>query len=153
MNYRLHRGWGEIVIADIMEHIEQAGIHSVLHHLGVLISKRNSSRKRQATKPVVCAQNSGKRLMEHSVCRQGRDSSPQEANPRLALPDPTNEQRQSVSLGPNSPLRVAGRANLRFIYEGKILQKHYSSQAVFHFIRIPGCRRHPGAEMRSTGRG
>ncbi len=146
---------GEIsVIGAIMQHIEQAGIHSgdsacvvPAFSLSAKVQRAiASATKAMAGELQVCG------LMNVQFAVKGEEVYVLEVNPRASRTVPFVSKAIGIPLAKLAAKVMTGKSlrELGFIHE--IVPTHYSvKEAVFPFIRFPGIDITLGPEMKSTG--
>ena len=144
----------EVVIGGIMEHIEEAGVHSgdsacVLPPFA-LSEKIQSSLEQQTTEMALALKVRG--LMNVQFAVKGRDIYVLEVNPRASRTVPF------VSKATTRPLAKIGARVMAGMFlsdqgiHGMIRPDYFSvKEAVFPFIKFPGVDPLLGPEMKSTG--
>ncbi len=143
----------EVVIAGVMEHIEEAGIHSgdsacVLppHSLSAEIIQtiKNQTRVLALELQVVG-------LMNVQFAVQGKKVHVLEVNPRASRTVPFVSKATGVPWARVASQVMVGRS-LRELGVKEVLPRHVSvKEAVFPFAKFPGVDTVLGPEMRSTG--
>jgi carbamoylphosphate synthase large subunit/REP element-mobilizing transposase RayT len=146
---------GEItVIGGIMEHIEQAGIHSgdsacVIPTFS--LSKKVLAQISSATKAMARELNV-RGLMNVQFAVKGRDVYVLEVNPRASRTVPFVSKAIGVPLAKLAAKVMAGRTLRELGFTSEIVPKHFSvKEAVFPFLRYQGMDISLGPEMKSTG--
>ncbi len=145
---------GEVLIGGLMEHIEQAGVHSgdsacSLPPYG--LSQRVQDAMREQTRRLARALNVVG-LMNVQYAIQGEDIYILEVNPRASRTVPFVSKATGISLA-----RVAARcmAGTTLAEQGETVERiprYYSvKEAVFPFVKFPGVDPLLGPEMKSTG--
>jgi carbamoyl-phosphate synthase large subunit len=142
------------VIGGVMEHIEQAGIHS--GDSACVIPTFSLSRKtlesiKRAT--VSMARELGVRgLMNVQFAVKDEEVYVLEANPRASRTVPFVSKAIGRPLAKIAARIMAGQTLKELNFTKEILPNHYSvKEAVFPFIKFPGVDITLGPEMRSTG--
>ncbi|GAB4381289.1 MAG: carbamoyl-phosphate synthase large subunit [Elainellaceae cyanobacterium] len=145
---------GEVVIGGIMEHIEQAGIHSgdsacsiptiSLPEVALTTIRSWTTKLAQALKVVG--------LMNIQYAVQGEQVYILEANPRASRTVPFVSKAIGVPLA-KMAVRVMAGASLESLgFTQEIIPKHVAvKEAVLPFSKFPGTDIILGPEMRSTG--
>src|SRR6267378_4323171 len=146
---------GEItVIGGIMEHIEQAGIHSgdsACVIPTVSLSKTVLAQISSATKAMARELNV-RGLMNVQFAVKGRSVYVLEVNPRASRTVPFVSKAIGVPLAKLAAKVMAGRTLRELGFTSEILPKHFSvKEAVFPFLRYQGMDISLGPEMKSTG--
>ena len=143
----------EVYIAGIMEHIEEAGIHSgdsacalPPHSLppDVTADIENQTRELANALRVVG-------LMNLQFAVQGRDVYILEVNPRASRTVPFVAKATGTPIAKIAARVMAGEALNRFPVYGPIPPHTAVKEAVFPFARFPGVDTLLGPEMKSTG--
>ncbi|HLB33948.1 MAG TPA: carbamoyl-phosphate synthase large subunit, partial [Chthoniobacterales bacterium] len=144
----------QCVIGGIMEHIEEAGIHSgdsacVLPSFS--LSPKVLHQIRIATKAMAMELHV-RGLMNVQFAVKDEEVYILEVNPRASRTVPFVSKATGVPLAKLAAKIMAGRtlADLQFTQE--VIPKHFSvKEAVFPFVKFPGTDIVLGPEMRSTG--
>ncbi len=146
---------GEIsVIGAIMEHIEQAGIHSgdsacVIPSFTLsknVIEEITRATKAMARELKVCG------LMNVQFAVKGDDVYVLEVNPRASRTVPFVSKAIGVPLAKLAAKVMAGKTLTELGFTEEIIPKHFSvKEAVFPFLRYQGTDIALGPEMKSTG--
>jgi carbamoylphosphate synthase large subunit/REP element-mobilizing transposase RayT len=146
---------GEItVIGGIMEHIEQAGIHSgdsacVIPTFS--LSKKVLAQISSATKAMARELNV-RGLMNVQFAVKGTDVYVLEVNPRASRTVPFVSKAIGVPLAKLAAKVMTGKTLRELGFTSKIAPKHFSvKEAVFPFLRYQGMDISLGPEMKSTG--
>jgi carbamoylphosphate synthase large subunit/REP element-mobilizing transposase RayT len=146
---------GEItVIGAIMEHIEQAGIHSgdsacVIPTFS--LSKKVLDEISAATKAMARELNV-RGLMNVQFAVKGKDVYVLEVNPRASRTVPFVSKAIGVPLAKLAAKVMAGKTLRELGFTAEIVPKHFSvKEAVFPFLRYQGIDIALGPEMKSTG--
>jgi carbamoylphosphate synthase large subunit/REP element-mobilizing transposase RayT len=146
---------GEIsVIGAIMEHIEQAGIHSgdsacVIPTFS--LSKEVLEQIRTATK-AMAKELQVRGLMNVQFAVKGDEVYVLEVNPRASRTVPFVSKAIGVPLAKLAAKVMTGRTLRELGFTGEIIPKHFSvKEAVFPFLRYQGTDIALGPEMKSTG--
>ncbi|GAB2294279.1 hypothetical protein Dimus_028492 [Dionaea muscipula] len=147
--------YGNVVIGGIMEHIEQAGVHSGDSACSLptktvpasCLETIRSWTKRLAQTLNVCG------LMN---CQYAITSSGEvfliEANPRASRTVPFVSKAIGHPLAKYASLVMSGKSTADLGFTEEIIPKHVSvKEAVLPFEKFPGCDVVLGPEMRSTG--
>src|SRR4029453_9861278 len=148
---------GEIaVIGAIMEHIEEAGIHSGDSACVIpTFSLSRSIRDEIASATKAMAKELEVRgLMNVQFAVKDEKLYVLEVNPRASRTVPFVSKAIGVPLAKIAARIMAGQTLKELDFTREILPKHYSvKEAVFPFIKFPGVDITLGPEMRSTGEG
>jgi len=142
------------VIGAIMEHIEEAGIHS--GDSACVIPTFSLSRKvldeiSSATKAMACELNV-RGLMNVQFAVKGEDVYVLEVNPRASRTVPFVSKAIGVPLAKLAAKIMAGKKLRQLGFTKEIVPKHFSvKEAVFPFLRYQGMDISLGPEMKSTG--
>jgi carbamoyl-phosphate synthase large subunit len=143
-----------IVIGGIMEHIEQAGIHSgdsacVIPPFSLSETVRETIVR--ATKDMARELNV-RGLMNVQFAVKQEEVYVLEVNPRASRTVPFVSKAIGVPLAKLAAKVMAGRTLKDLEFTEEIIPPHYSvKEAVFPFIRFPGIDIVLGPEMKSTG--
>ena len=144
----------ECVIGGIMEHIEEAGIHSgdsacVLPT--VSLSPKVLETIRHATK-AMALELDVRGLMNVQYAVKDEEVFVLEVNPRASRTSPFVSKAIGVPLAKLAAKIMAGKSLKDLGFTEEVIPKHYSvKEAVFPFIKFPGIDITLGPEMRSTG--
>jgi carbamoyl-phosphate synthase large subunit len=144
----------ECVIGGIMEHIEEAGIHSgdsacVLP--SVSLSAKVLENIRSATKAMALKLDV-RGLMNVQYAVKDEEVYVLEVNPRASRTSPFVSKAIGVPLAKMAAKIMAGKTLKELGFTEEVIPKHYSvKEAVFPFIKFPGIDITLGPEMRSTG--
>ena len=146
---------GEIsVIGAIMEHIEEAGIHSGDSACVVptfSLSKKVLAEISSATKAMARELNV-RGLMNVQFAVKGEDVYVLEVNPRASRTVPFVSKAIGVSLAKLAAKVMVGQTLRELGFTEEKIPKHYSvKEAVFPFLRYQGVDISLGPEMKSTG--
>jgi carbamoyl-phosphate synthase large subunit len=142
------------VIGAIMEHIEEAGIHSgdsacVIPTFS--LSKKTLEEISSATKAMARELNV-RGLMNVQFAVKGDDVYVLEVNPRASRTVPFVSKAIGVPLAKLAAKVMAGKTLRELGFTKEILPKHFSvKEAVFPFLRYQGTDIALGPEMKSTG--
>src|SRR5213082_2489518 len=142
------------VIGAIMEHIEEAGIHS--GDSACVIPTFSLSRKvldeiSSATKAMARELNV-RGLMNVQFAVKGEDVYVLEVNPRASRTVPFVSKAIGVPLAKLAAKIMAGQSLRELGFTNEIVPKHFSvKEAVFPFLRYQGMDISLGPEMKSTG--
>jgi carbamoyl-phosphate synthase large subunit len=144
----------QVIIGGIMEHIEQAGVHSgdsacslPPHSLSVKLQDELRSQ-------TVAMANSLKvvGLMNVQFAIQGETVYVLEVNPRASRTVPFVSKATGVSLAKIAARCMAGQSLAEQGFTKEVIPPYYSvKEAVFPFIKFPGVDTILGPEMKSTG--
>jgi carbamoyl-phosphate synthase large subunit len=145
---------GRVVIGGIMEHIEQAGIHSgdsACSLPAVFLSPAILDQIRLWTVKLAKALNViGLMNVQYAV--KGDDVYILEANPRASRTVPFVSKAIGVPLAKMAARIMSGKSLEELGYTEEIIPKHISvKEAVLPFDKFPGTDTILGPEMRSTG--
>ena len=144
----------ECVIGGIMEHIEEAGIHSgdsacVLP--SVSLSPKVLETIRHATK-AMALELDVRGLMNVQYAVKDEEVYVLEVNPRASRTSPFVSKAIGVPLAKLAAKIMAGKTLRELGFTEEVIPKHFSvKEAVFPFIKFPGIDITLGPEMRSTG--
>ncbi|PYM09814.1 MAG: carbamoyl phosphate synthase large subunit [Verrucomicrobia bacterium] len=142
------------VIGAIMEHIEQAGIHSgdsacvipTFSLTKTVLAEISSATKAMARELNV------RGLMNVQFAVKGRDVYVLEVNPRASRTVPFVSKAIGVPLAKLAAKVMAGKTLRELGFTKEIVPKHFSvKEAVFPFLRYQGQDISLGPEMKSTG--
>jgi carbamoyl-phosphate synthase large subunit len=146
---------GEIaVIGAVMQHIEEAGIHSgdsacVIPAFSLsakVISTIEAATQAMAKELAVCG------LMNVQFAVKDDEVYVLEVNPRASRTVPFVSKAIGVPLAKLAAKVMAGKSLRELGFTSKIVPQHFSvKEAVFPFIRFPGIDIMLGPEMKSTG--
>ncbi len=142
------------VIGAIMEHIEEAGIHSgdsacVIPPFS--LSAEMQDRIRDAAKKLAKALNV-RGLMNMQLAVKGDDLYVIEVNPRASRTAPFVSKAIGVPLPKLAAKIMAGKTLKELGFTAEVIPPHYSvKEAVFPFSKFPGVDIILGPEMKSTG--
>ena len=145
---------GKVVIGGIMEHIEQAGVHSgdsacsipyvALSHKTLDIIRKSTVKLAQSLKVVG--------LMNVQYAVKGETVYILEANPRASRTVPFVSKAIGVPLAKMASLVMAGKTLEELGFTEETIPKHMAvKEAVLPFEKFPGTDTLLGPEMRSTG--
>jgi carbamoyl-phosphate synthase large subunit len=143
-----------VVIGAIMEHIEQAGIHSgdsacVIPPFS--LSEKVKAEIADATKKMARELNVIG-LMNVQFAVQNENVYVLEVNPRASRTAPFVSKAIGVALPKLAAKIMAGKTLVELGFTEEIVPKHYSvKEAVFPFTKFPGVDIVLGPEMKSTG--
>ncbi|PYK98811.1 MAG: carbamoyl-phosphate synthase large subunit [Verrucomicrobia bacterium] len=142
------------VVGAIMEHIEQAGIHSgdsacvipTFSLTKTVLAEISSATKAMARQLSVCG------LMNVQFAVKGKDVYVLEVNPRASRTVPFVSKAIGVPLAKLAAKVMAGKTLRELGFTKEIVPKHFSvKEAVFPFLRYQGRDISLGPEMKSTG--
>ncbi len=143
-----------VVIGGVMEHIEQAGIHSgdsacVIPSFSLsasAVEKIKSATRAMAVELKVCG------LMNVQFAVKDDEVYVIEVNPRASRTVPFVSKAIGVPLAKIAAKVMAGKSLEELGFVEEIIPPHYSvKEAVFPFIKFPGTDISLGPEMKSTG--
>ena len=143
-----------IVLGAIMEHIEQAGIHS--GDSACVIPPFSLSEAVQATiteaTKALARELKVSGLMNVQFAVKGETVYVLEVNPRASRTTPFVSKAIGVPLAKLAAKVMAGRKLADLGFTKEIIPEHFSvKEAVFPFVRFPGVDITLGPEMKSTG--
>jgi carbamoyl-phosphate synthase large subunit len=142
------------VIGGIMEHIEEAGIHSgdsACVIPTVSLSPKVLETIRSATK-AMALELDVRGLMNVQFAVKDEEVYVLEVNPRASRTSPFVSKAIGVPLAKLAAKIMAGRSLADLGFTEEVLPKHFCvKEAVFPFIKFPGIDITLGPEMRSTG--
>ena len=144
----------DVLIGGIMEHIEQAGVHSGDSACSIppysLSAQIQDEIRRQIRLMALELGVIG--LMNAQIAVRGDDIYVLEVNPRASRTVPFVSKATSVPLAGIAAKVMAGKTLKEQGYTKEIIPNFYSiKEAVFPFIKFPGVDPILGPEMRSTG--
>ncbi len=146
---------GEIsVIGAIMEHIEQAGIHSGDSACVIPPFSLSESVKETITTATkaMAKELKVRGLMNVQFAVKGDQVYVLEVNPRASRTVPFVSKAIGVPLAKLAAQVMAGKTLTELGFTQEVVPEHYSvKEAVFPFVRFPGIDITLGPEMRSTG--
>jgi carbamoyl-phosphate synthase large subunit len=143
-----------VVIGGVMEHIEEAGVHSGDSACSLppyslppdVVEEIVESTRRMALELGV------RGLMNVQYAVKGKDVYVLEVNPRASRTVPFVSKAIGVPLAKLAALVMAGRSLDELGFTAEIWPKHFSvKEAVFPFVKFPGVDTVLGPEMKSTG--
>ena len=144
----------EVVIGGIMEHIEEAGVHSGDSACSLppfSLSEEIKADLRDQTKRMALALNVVG-LMNVQFAIKGSDIYVLEVNPRASRTVPFVSKATSRPLAKVAALCMAGKSLAEQGIKGEIVPSYYSvKEAVFPFVKFPGVDTLLSPEMKSTG--
>ncbi len=144
----------QVIIGGIMEHIEQAGVHSGDSACSLppysLSSKLQDELRRQTVAMAKSLNVVG--LMNVQFAIQGETVFVLEVNPRASRTVPFVSKATGVPLAKIAARCMAGQSLAQQGVTKEIIPPYYSvKEAVFPFIKFPGVDTILGPEMKSTG--
>ncbi|GGZ99493.1 carbamoyl-phosphate synthase large chain [Arenicella chitinivorans] len=144
----------QVVIGGIMEHIEQAGVHSGDSACSLppfsLTEAIKADLREQTAKMALALNVVG--LMNVQFAIKGEDIFVLEVNPRASRTVPFVSKATSRPLAKVAALCMAGKSLAEQGIQGEIIPEYYSvKEAVFPFVKFPGVDTLLGPEMKSTG--
>lgn len=143
-----------VVIGGIMEHIEEAGVHSGDSACSLppfSLSEDIKAQLREQTRQMALALNVIG-LMNVQFAIKGNDIYVLEVNPRASRTVPFVSKATSRPLAKVAALCMAGKSLAEQGIETEIIPPYYSvKEAVFPFVKFPGVDTLLGPEMKSTG--
>mgnify|MGYP001340700001 CR=1 FL=1 len=143
-----------VVIGGVMEHIEQAGVHSGDSACSLppyslapsVVEELRRQTRLMAAKLNVCG------LMNVQFAIQGEKVYVLEVNPRASRTVPFVSKACGLPLAKIAARCMAGRSLVDQGVSGEVVPPYYSvKEAVFPFIKFPGVDTILGPEMKSTG--
>ncbi len=144
----------EVLIGGIMEHIEEAGVHSGDSACSLppySLSAEMQDELRHQTKAMAKALNVVG-LMNVQFAIQGETVYVLEVNPRASRTVPFVSKATGVPLAKIAARCMAGQTLAQQGMSGEVIPPYYSvKEAVFPFIKFPGVDIILGPEMKSTG--
>ncbi|PYV21211.1 MAG: carbamoyl phosphate synthase large subunit, partial [Acidobacteria bacterium] len=144
----------DVVVAGIMEHIEEAGIHSGDSSC-VLPSVHISERLRQVLRDYTVRLAKELRvvgLMNVQYAIQNEKVYVLEVNPRASRTVPYVSKATGVPLAKLAARLMVGRKLSEFELESELsVRSHFVKSPVFPFLKFPGADTILGPEMKSTG--
>jgi carbamoyl-phosphate synthase large subunit len=144
----------EVIIGGIMEHIEEAGVHSGDSACSLPpFSLSAQIQERLRTQMVSMARELGVvGLMNSQFAIQGEEIYVLEVNPRASRTVPYVSKATGRPLAKIAARCMTGRRLAEQGVQGEIVPGYYSvKEAVFPFIKFPGVDPLLGPEMKSTG--
>ncbi|MBV1774194.1 carbamoyl-phosphate synthase large subunit [Burkholderiaceae bacterium DAT-1] len=144
----------EVIIGGIMEHIEQAGVHSGDSACSLppysLSADKQDELRRQTVAMAKGLNVVG--LMNVQFAIQGETVYVLEVNPRASRTVPYVSKATSRPLAKIAARCMVGQSLSSQGVQGEVIPKYYSvKEAVFPFIKFPGVDTILGPEMKSTG--
>ncbi len=144
----------DVLIGGIMEHIEQAGVHSGDSACSLppyTLSNSVQDRMREQIRKLAHALKVVG-LMNTQFAIKGDDIYLLEVNPRASRTVPFVSKATSRPLAKIAARCMAGKSLKEQGIDGEIIPKHYYvKEAVFPFVKFPGVDTLLGPEMKSTG--
>ncbi len=144
----------QVVIGGIMEHIEEAGIHSGDSACSLppySLSKELISEIRRQTE-VMALELNVKGLMNVQYAIRDNTIYVLEVNPRASRTVPFVSKATGRPLAKIASRVMAGKSLVELSVSGDIVPQYYSvKEAVFPFVKFPGVDTLLGPEMKSTG--
>ncbi len=144
----------DVVIGGIMEHIEEAGVHSGDSACSLppfSLSEETKQVLREQTKAMALALNVVG-LMNVQFAIKGEDIYVLEVNPRASRTVPFVSKATSRPLAKIAALCMAGKSLAEQGVISEIIPTYFSvKEAVFPFVKFPGVDTLLGPEMKSTG--
>ena len=144
----------DVLIGGIMEHIEQAGVHSgdsacslPPHSLGQVIQQRLQEQVCKLAKALNVVG-----LMNAQFAIQGNNIYVLEVNPRASRTVPFVSKATGLSLARIATYCMLGRSlSAQGLTKARIPRYYSVKEAVFPFVKFPGVDPLLGPEMKSTG--
>jgi len=143
-----------VVIGAIMEHIEEAGIHSGDSACVIPPTSLSEKVKEEITRSTkaMARELNVIGLMNVQFAVQNENVYVLEVNPRASRTAPFVSKAIGVQLPKLAAKIMAGRKLKDLGFTQEVVPQHYSvKEAVFPFIKFPGCDIVLGPEMKSTG--
>jgi carbamoyl-phosphate synthase large subunit len=144
----------DVIIGGIMEHVEQAGVHSGDSACSLppfSLSKALQDELRRQTVAMAKMLNVVG-LMNVQFAIQGETVYVLEVNPRASRTVPFVSKATGVPLAKIAARCMAGQSLAQQGITGEVIPSYYSvKEAVFPFIKFPGVDTILGPEMKSTG--
>ena len=144
----------DVVIGGIMEHIEEAGVHSGDSACSLppfSLSEQTKTELREQTRKMALALNVVG-LMNVQFAIKGSDIYVLEVNPRASRTVPFVSKATSRPLAKVAALCMAGKSLAEQGVTSEIIPDYYCvKEAVFPFVKFPGVDTILGPEMKSTG--
>ena len=144
----------EVVIGGIMEHIEQAGVHSGDSACSLPPYSLSAEVQDELRRQVIMMARELKvvGLMNTQFAIKGSDVYVLEVNPRASRTVPYVSKATSRPLAKIAARCMVGQTLAQQGVSGEIIPKYFSvKEAVFPFIKFPGVDPILGPEMKSTG--
>jgi carbamoyl-phosphate synthase large subunit len=143
-----------VVIGGIMEHIEQAGIHSgdSACVIPAFSLSADALEKISAATKAMAKELRVRGLMNVQFAVKAGDVYVIEVNPRASRTVPFVSKAIGVPLAKLAAKVMAGKTLAELGFTAEVIPPHYSvKEAVFPFIKFPGIDISLGPEMKSTG--
>jgi carbamoyl-phosphate synthase large subunit len=144
----------EVIIGGIMEHIEEAGVHSGDSACSLppfSLSPAVQDRMRQQVR-AMALELGVVGLMNTQFAIQGEDIYVLEVNPRASRTVPYVSKATGRPLAKIAARCMVGRTLAQQGISGEVIPTYYSvKEAVFPFVKFPGVDPLLGPEMKSTG--
>jgi carbamoyl-phosphate synthase large subunit len=144
----------DVLIGGVMEHIEEAGVHSGDSACSLppfSLREDIQDQLREQTKKMAHALNVVG-LMNVQFAVKGDDIYVLEVNPRASRTAPFVSKATSVPLATVAARVMAGQSLVDQGYTQEVIPNYYAvKEAVFPFIKFPGVDTVLGPEMKSTG--
>jgi len=148
----------QVVIGGVMEHIEQAGVHSGDSACSLppfsLSPELQEELKRQTVAMAIALKVVGLMNVQFAIQKQEQESVVYvlEVNPRASRTVPFVSKATGVQLAKIAARCMAGTSLADQGVTGEVVPPYYSvKEAVFPFIKFPGADTILGPEMKSTG--
>ncbi|HKA42322.1 MAG TPA: carbamoyl-phosphate synthase large subunit [Burkholderiales bacterium] len=148
----------QIVIGGVMEHIEQAGVHSGDSACSLppfsLSRELQDELKRQTVALAHSLKVVGLINVQFAIQKSGQEDVVYvlEVNPRASRTVPFVSKATGVPLAKIAARCMVGRTLAEQHVQGEVVPRYYSvKEAVFPFIKFPGADTILGPEMKSTG--
>jgi carbamoyl-phosphate synthase large subunit len=151
----------QVIIGGVMEHIEQAGVHSGDSACSLppfsLTPEIQDELKRQTVAMAHALKVVGLMNVQFAIQRNEQDSSEHvvyvlEVNPRASRTVPFVSKATGVPFAKIAARCMAGKTLAAQGVKGEVVPPYYSvKEAVFPFIKFPGADTILGPEMKSTG--
>jgi carbamoyl-phosphate synthase large subunit len=145
---------GQVIIGGIMEHVEQAGVHSGDSACSLPSFSLSKALQDELRRQTVAMANALKvvGLMNVQFAIQGETVYVLEVNPRASRTVPFVSKATGVPLAKIAARCMAGQTLAQQGICKEIIPPYYSvKEAVFPFIKFPGVDTILGPEMKSTG--
>ncbi|MHB1301144.1 MAG: carbamoyl-phosphate synthase large subunit [Burkholderiales bacterium] len=143
-----------VLIGGIMEHIEEAGVHSGDSACSLPPFSLSDAIQAELRRQTVLLAHALKvvGLMNIQFAIQGQDVYVLEVNPRASRTVPFVSKATGLQLAKIAARAMAGKSLDEQGVKGEVIPSHYSvKEAVFPFIKFPGVDTLLGPEMKSTG--
>ncbi len=148
----------QVVIGGVMEHVEQAGVHSGDSACSLppysLSQELQEELKRQTVAMAHALKVVGLMNVQFAIQKNGQDSVVYvlEVNPRASRTVPFVSKATGVPLAKIAARCMAGKSLADQGVTGEVVPPYYCvKEAVFPFIKFPGADTILGPEMKSTG--